>query len=181
MTPEKATDNQPYCETSRTISLARFGGAFNRNFKAECGSVEVTPGVSEPQAQVTTKIITSAIGTEAQFYAVRASISVYHAPSHTVVTQNDCMMKLPIDERAMASLHADETWLTPEGVHRGKSLEDIVRQLMNETARKGQELSKVWHAMNSNVDQSAMGLRQALSSFMDELRSTLVSAVLRNS
>ena len=169
-------DTVPPCKPAQTTTPARFGASLCRDFTSQCGSIELAPGVSEPEARVTTSIITTAIGTESQFWAVKASLSVFHAPSQTVLTEQKAIFSLPSSEKSLSTLHSDTTWLTAVNPQ-GETLNQVISRLVDETAQKGRELSQIWNAMNYRVDSSTLSLQEALGSLQARLQCALTEAI----
>jgi hypothetical protein len=96
---------------SQVTTLARGGASFTRNFCATRGEVEVSEGVKSPAVSVEASIVTAAIGTQPHFWAIRASITIFHEPSKTFVTVQDALHDLPqIPEQLKGIVHEDFFW-----------------------------------------------------------------------
>lgn len=100
----------------REVSLARFGAASHRTFKASSGEVEVN-GEAHPRISTSVTVVTAAIGTEVTFYALKSSMTAFHPASKTFITEERLNDVPNVPEELKALLHQDAFWKDPRNQH----------------------------------------------------------------
>ena len=146
-----------------TVTYSRGGASFTREFSKNRGAVEVTPGVEHPLVNASVGAVTSKTGIDTQFWALRASLTVFHAPSGTFITAVNTMHDLPfVEERDLIRLHDDAVWAASEGLNK-RSLGDKCKAMIAQAVRDCEGLSKAWKADLTGVSEPEEGLRREVA------------------
>ena len=96
----------------REVSLARFGAASHRTFKASSGEVEVN-GEKHPKISTNVTVATAAIGAEVTFYGLKSSMTAFHPASNTFITVERLNVVPNVPEKLKVLLHEDAFWKDP--------------------------------------------------------------------
>ena len=154
--------SHPTIIPTQTVTYSRGGASFTREFSKNRGAVEATPGVEHPLVNASVGAVTSKTGVETQFWALRASLTVFHEPSGTFITATDAVHDLPyVEERDLARIHDDEVW-TASGAGNTRSLATTCKAIIVQAVRECEGLSKAWKADLTGVSEAEETLRQAL-------------------
>jgi hypothetical protein len=145
------------------VTHARGGASFSRDFSRDRGAVEVAPNSEHALVSASASIVTTKTGTETQFWALRTSLTVFHAPSRRFITAADAVYDLPFDERTLSRLHDDETWVSSSGLS-GRSLSRKFRACIDDASKRGEQLAYIWKADLVEATEAENCLRRELSS-----------------
>jgi hypothetical protein len=160
-----------------TVAYSRGGASFTREFSRGRGSVEVVTGVKEPLVNASVAVVTSKTGSDTQFWALRASLTVFHAPSGTFITAVDTVHDLPFEEeRDLIRLHNDEVWTTSKGLDK-PSLSAKCKAMLEHAVRDCEGLEKAWRADLTSAREAEASIRRELATlsqhFHRAIRQTL--------
>ena len=168
-----ALETTAHITPAHTVAPARASASFTRDFIHTRGSVEVAPGETSPRTTATASVVTSKTGLNAQFWALRTSLHVFHQGSGRFITVETALYDLPLDPKTLISLHEDATWskATTEG---HDTLNTIFRKATEEATIRGLELADVWQMIGAQEGQATTDADSELRSI-----STLLANKIR--
>jgi hypothetical protein len=141
--------------------------------------VEVTPGVKEPLVNASVAVVTSKTGSDTQFWALRASLTVFHAPSGTFITAVDTVHDLPFEEeRDLIRLHNDEVWTTSKGLDK-PSLSAKCKAMLEHAVRDCEGLEKAWRADLTSAREAEASIRRELATLSLNFQRAINESLLR--
>ena len=167
---------------ARITTQARCGAAFTRAFCATQGEVEVTAGVKMPLAAVDTSVVTTAIATQAYFWAIRASVTIFHAPSQTFVTAQGANFDLSnIAEEHRGLVHEDSFWSTRDPIS-NSSPSSCFQKTTAALAQHAQGVAKLIDETHISKEETekilATYVRSGLTSLRRKIEATLSTITL---
>jgi hypothetical protein len=112
---------------SREVSLARFGAASHRTFRASSGEVEVN-GEKHPQLSTNVTVVTAAIGTEIMFCGFKSSMTAFHEASNTFVSVEKLYDIDGVSEHFKALLHEDRFFNDPRNHFALDCFEELLKK-----------------------------------------------------
>jgi len=171
-----AVELSPHIAPAHTVTPARAGAAFSRDFICERGSVEITTGITESRATVKASVVTTGIGTDRQFWALRTSITIFHSPSHQFVKAEDAMYQLPVTEKALGTLHSDGRWTTPVSPG-GETLSGQFQAVIRQASTRGLGLARLWEAIRSEKTQAESDARRVIRDISADLKRAICQAL----
>lgn len=161
--------SSPSIIPAHLVTQARGAASFTRDFSRDRGSIEIAPGVQQPLVSVSASVVTTKTGTDTQFWALRTSIAVFHAPSGRFITAHEAIRDLPLDERDIARLHYDETWATPATINTSTLATQFRHHIAN-AAKQAEAVAYAWKADLLGAADAEVSLRRELATITDNFK-----------
>lgn len=142
----------PDLAPEKVIAQARYGGASSRTFVNEIGAVKIADGLTKSLVSVEASAATTALNTSlspvVSFWALRASVSVYHKPSDRFITVQEVAHDIHgLSDKQLSRLHSDDVW-NSKRFENDKSLSMLFREEISDLAQKAEELTQLIHCAN---------------------------------